>query len=57
MATTTKSRNHFSLITNISQILFRKKETWVDKNDLGNRAFNDAMTLDQVRNDSTFGYN
>jgi len=25
----------------------RKKETWVDKNDLGNRAFNDAMTLDQ----------
>ena len=27
---------------------FRQKLSWVDKYDLGNRAFNDAMTLDQV---------
>ena len=29
---------------------FRQKLSWVDKYDLGNRAFNDAMTLDQVNN-------
>ena len=40
----------YEIISTSNVSNFRQKLSWVDKYDLGNRAFNDAMTLDQVSN-------